>query len=353
MLKKSLLYLLILTFLLLSVGQKPVHSSASPETIYPGDLLLKIKPSQTEAEKSYQLWCFANQSIELIFPSLSSSAIFHANVSEGLEQKREGNQLTIRYSPTEDHYLQFWLEGSPENTKLKYKYKDPHQAFLSFARMYAQYSYPWQRRFYLDYYITPIERNQRKYPDSAYQESYLVSLGAPYSWGGKQGLTTIHQKLLRNGLVAWWSEYYQRKTTMHPVNLDAFESCFDYIPGPENPQYWAGVDCSGLLEICCELSGLSYSWREAKLIATGDYRGSANFAQIQAGDIFVLKRDGIVVHFGAISRKGPTVSTTSIIHSAWFTSFRYNTNALLKVAETSLGEFRSFYTWEIRRYHAR
>ena len=353
MYKTLLLYLFILVFFLVSPGQKPVQSSASPENIYPGNSIIKISQSQAQAEKNYQLWCFANQTIEIFFSSLSPSVLFHANVSEGLEQKREGNQLIIRYSPPEDHYLQFWLEGSTENTPIKVKYLDPHQAFLSFARMYAQYSYPWQRRFYLDYYITPIERNQRKYPDSAYQESYLVRLGAPYSWGGKQGLTTIHQKLRRNGAVAWWSEYYQRKTTMHPVNLDAFESCFDYIPGPENPQYWAGVDCSGLLEIACELSGLVYNWREASLIATGDYRGSANFAHIRTGDIFVLKRDGIVVHFGVISRKGPTVATTSIIHSAWFTSFRYNTNALLKVAETSLGEFRSFYTWEIRRYHAR
>jgi len=353
MIKKTILLLLVCILLLASSRHPSVHSSVSPETIYPGELSLKVNPVQAPDLKLYQIWCFENQNIELLFPALSSSVQFHANVSQGIEQKREGDQLLVSYTPIEDHYLQFRLEGSTENVTLKFRYKDPHQAFLSFTRMYAQYSYPWQRRFYLDYYITPIERNQRKYPDKSYHESYLVKLGAPYSWGGKQGLTTIHQKLLRNGAVAWWSQYYQRKAYMHPVNLDAFESCFDYIPGPENPQYWAGVDCSGLLEIACELSGLLYSWREASLIASGDYRGSPQFAQIQAGDIFVLKRDGIVVHFGVISRKGPTVSTTSIIHSAWFTSFRYNTNALLKVAETSLGEFRSFYTWEIRRYHAR
>ena len=136
---------------------------------------------------------------------------------------------------------------------------------------------------------------------------------------------------------------------MCPPNLDEGESRWDYKPGLENPWYWAGVDCSGMLEKCCEYAGLIWDWRNVNVIASGDYRGTEGFKDVKAGDILILKRDGGVVHFGIISQKGFNLPTTYMIHSAWFTNYRYNTNTVQKVIETSITEFRSVYNWDIGR----
>jgi hypothetical protein len=330
------------------------QSTDAPINLQPGHHIAQPGSQAHTSSTKYQLWCFADNPIELSlnhFPENAELMVFNGQIEI---LSRANQNLNAILSVPIDQYLQFSFQGEQLRTiEFNWKYKDPHRAFLDFTRMYSSYAQPWQRRFYLDYYISPISANQRKYDNTHYMVSYPVTLGAPYSWGGKQYLQHIHHKILKNGSVNHWMEYYAQKSSMHPVNLDADESIWDYRPGPENPQYWTGVDCSGLLEVCCSMAGLIYSWRNAELIASGDYRSCSNFKNIRPGDIFVLKRDGIVVHFGAISRKGPTIATTWIIHSAWFTSFRYNTNALLKVAETSLSEFRSFYTWEIRRYHVR
>ncbi len=353
MFKYLTIVVLLLFFSILPV--MPVSSSINQaQTLYPGSFTLQVSPANHSDHSSYQLWCFKEIPLELVFSGLALSASVQIEGGRIEEIDRSHDQYSLLVYSSQDGYIRLELKDKKAGQcKLNWKYQNPHAAFLAFARMYAQYFHPWQRRFYLDYYISPIKGNQQKYPPEFFRHSYPVTLGAPYSWGGKQALQQIHSKLLHNGIKAYWMEYYQQKEKNHPVNLDADESCFDPRPGPENPSYWTGIDCSGLLEISSYWAGLRYDWREADLISTGDYRSASHFMKIQAGDIFILRRDGIVVHFGIISRKGPTIATTWIIHSAWFTSFRYNTNALLKVAETSMGEFRSFYTWEIRRYHER
>ncbi len=345
--------LLCLVFLITGGFFLPASSSFELRDLLPGQRVILLSTSSTQPEHAYQIWAFADQGIEMVFSHFTENMNLHLSGGELEIIARSSTQLIALMHAPRDQYVQFWVSGdaSVDQCMLQWKYERPHQAFLEFARMYANYAHPWHRRFYLDFYLSPISSNERRYPNHHYYVAYPVDLGAPYSWGGKQSLTTIHQKILKNGPVDHWMEYYYNKDVMHPVNLDAYESCFDYIPGPENPIYWAGVDCSGLLEICSHMAGLLYSWRDAKVISKGDYRSASNFFDIRPGDIFILLRNGIVVHFGVVSKVGSTISSSYIIHSAWFTSYRYNTNALLKVAETSMAEFSSCYTWEIRRYH--
>jgi hypothetical protein len=181
-----------------------------------------------------------------------------------------------------------------------------------------------------------------------------VNFGAPYSWGGKQTLQIIFSKLTKNTQIGEvkpsnFQDVYAQKNSMCPPNLDEGESRWDYQPGLESPWYWAGVDCSGILEKCCEYAGLVWDWRDVNVIASGDYRGTEGFNDVKAGDILILKRGGSVVHFGVISQKGFNLPTTYMIHSAWFTNYRYNTNTVQKVIETSITEFRSVYNWDIGR----
>lgn len=237
---------------------------------------------------------------------------------------------------------------------IQFQYQNPHLAFKDFAVMFKELAIPWQRRIYIEDYLSPIEGNQMKYPPNMFHISDLVDFGAPYTWGGKESLQSISVKLNKNNSVFdripdHFQDMITHKSVMHPVNLDEGESIWDRPRGMESPAYWTGVDCSGLLEQCSYYSGLQWNWRTATVIASGDYRGAFSFDQVLPGDVMVLKRSGIVVHFGVISQKGVSIPTTSIIHSAWFTNYQYNTNTLQKVIETSLSEFRSVYTWDIVR----
>jgi cell wall-associated NlpC family hydrolase len=237
---------------------------------------------------------------------------------------------------------------------IQFKYQNPYLAFKNFAVMFKEFAIPWQRRIYIEDYLSPIEGNQKKYPPEMFYISDLVNFGAPYTWGGKESLQSISVKLNKNNSVfdrvpEHFQEMVTHKNVMHPVNLDEGESIWDRPKGLESPVYWTGVDCSGLLEQCCYYAGLQWNWRTASVISSGDYRGASSFDQVLPGDVMVLKRNGIVVHFGVISQKGISIPTTSIIHSAWFTNYHYNTNTLQKVTETSLSEFRSVYTWDIVR----
>lgn len=235
-----------------------------------------------------------------------------------------------------------------------FRYQDPYVAFKEYATMFKEFAIPWQRRIYIEDYLSPIVGNQRKYPAEMFYIPDLVTFGAPYTWGGKESLQSIAWKLNKNNSVFdrvpnHFQEMIHHQGKMHPVNLDEGESIWDPSRGNENPSYWTGVDCSGLLQQCCLYAGLQWNWRSAPIIASGDYRGTRSFPTIQPGDVMVLKRDGMVVHFGVISKKGVSIPTTFMIHSAWFTNYHYNTNTLQKVVETSLSEFRSVYKWDIVR----
>lgn len=342
--------LFVFLILIIFLPYKSIFSTSEPIRLYPGNLSIRSTISNDKQSFLYKVWVFSEN------PMIIS--IKDPNVQVEIIAKNEKEELVNISKETEnrfviltnnDSYIHFSVNSTYKNLKINLSYKYPYKAIVSFAKTYQEFSIPWQKRIYIENYISPIEGNERKYSEENYYISYLVDFGAPYSWGGKEFPDEIVNKLKINGTVNNWRDYYNTKVK-YPTNLDASESCYDYERGPENPQKWVGVDCSGLVEKCATLSGLIYDYHNSLIISKGDFRGAENFRDVREGDILVLLRDGVIVHFGLISKKGPTIETTYMIHSAWFTSLRYNTNGPLKVIETSIGEFRSLYNWNIIRF---
>ena len=348
LIRKLWIYLLLLLFVLIIPLES--YSTDSIKKINLGDITLKTVKNENN-NLLYKIWIFSDNPIRIIVydQNLIIKILTKHDKGNYLNTKEE-KKNTFIISSTKDGYLLFSIVSNISNINAKVTYIDPYKAFVSFAKTYQEFSFPWHKRIYIDNYITPIKGNLRKFPDSLYNIPSLVEFGAPYSWGGKDFPDDILSKLNSNGKVSLWQDYYNDKSK-HPTNLDALESCYDLSKGPENPYNWTGVDCSGLIEKCAELSGLIYDYHNSPIISEGDFRGAKNFSNVEEGDVLVLLRDNNICHFGMISRKGLTVEKTYMIHSAWFTSLRYNTNSILKVIETSIGEFRSLYSWEIIRFN--
>ncbi len=340
---KRFLYIVVLLFFIFVIGSFSYSSFAFEVNswILPG----RIEPT-TSAVVFYAF--FGN---DIILQSEDPS--IQITILPSLQQCSINNDLTGSIQIQTPVHQPIVLQIQSKYP-IQFKYQNPHLALKDFAVMFKEFSIPWQRRIYIEDYLSPIEGNQKKYPPEMFHISDLVDFGAPYTWGGKESLQSISTKLNKNNSVfgrvpEHFQEMVTHKNAMHPVNLDEGESIWDRPKGMESPAYWTGVDCSGLLEQCCCYSGLQWNWQTARVIASGDYRGASSFDEVLPGDVMVLKRNGIVVHFGVISQKGISIPTTSIIHSAWFTNYQYNTNTLQKAVETSLSEFRSVYTWDIVR----
>jgi hypothetical protein len=352
MIKKIKSFVLLLTLFLLFILPISKSFSVSNAThIYPGNLTLKCINTEKETYL-YKVWLFSDNQILIKFNNSLDNLKIIAKTESGdqINVVKKENNLFIM-SEDKSGYIYFSIVSPNQSENLKLTYSDPCKALVSFARTYQEFSIQWQKRIYIENYISPIKGNIKKYPENNYEVNSTVSFGAPYSWGGKDFPENIASKIKANGSVQTWREYYNDKTK-HPTNLDANESMYDFKKGPENPSKWAGVDCSGLVEKSSYLAGLVYDYKNAPpKISKGDFRGAKNFTSVKEGDIFVLLRDNTIVHFGIISKKGPTINTTFMIHSAWFTSLRYNTNGPLKVIETSIGEFSSLYSWEIIRFN--
>lgn len=347
---KSLVVMLTL-FLLFIFPESKSFSNSNATRIYPGNLTLKCINTEKETYM-YKVWLFFDNPLLIKFNNCSNNIkIIAKHESDGQlnEVKEERNNIFI-ISSNKSGYIYFSIISFNKTENLKLSYNDPYRALVSFARTYQEFSIQWQRRPYIENYISPIKGNIKKYSENLYEVNSTVNFGAPYSWGGKDFPENIASKIKANGDAKNWREYYNDKTK-HPTNLDACESIYDFKKGPENPTKWTGVDCSGLVEKSSYLAGLEYDYKNAPKISKGDFRGAESFTNVKEGDIFVLLRDNTIVHFGIISKKGPTTNTTFMIHSAWFTSLRYNTNGPLKVIETSIGEFRSLYSWEIIRFY--
>ena len=350
LIKKLSLYIILLFLVLIFIFPFQTYSLSTIKKIYPGSLVLKTINNE-KGEYLYKIWIFSDNPIiiNILDQNISTKIITKHDKGDYLNTKEEKKNSYI-ISSAIDGYLLFSIVANIESINLKVLYKDPYKAFVGFAKTYQEFAVPWHKRIYIENYITPIKGNLREYPDNLYNISSLVEFGAPYSWGGKDFPDVIAQKIKENGKVSLWQDYYNDKTK-HPTNLDALESCYDSSRGPENPYNWTGVDCSGLIEKCADLSGLIYDYHNSPIISNGDFRGAKNFLNVKEGDVLVLLRDNSICHFGLISRKGMTIDTTYMIQSAWFTSLRYNTNSILKVIETSIGEFRSLYSWEIIRFN--
>jgi hypothetical protein len=298
---------------------------------------------------SYKIYAFATTDILLTCEDPNFRITILDNAERFVITSEKPSTIQIQSEIHQPVVLRFHAKSA-----VRFRYGDPHIAFKEYASMFKEFAIPWQRRIYIEDYLSPIEGNQIKYPAEMFYIPDLVTFGAPYTWGGKESLQSIAMKLNKNnslfeGVPAHFQDMINNQENMHPVNLDEGESMWDLSRGNENPSYWTGVDCSGLLQQCCYYAGLLWNWRSAPIVASGDYRGATSFPMVRPGDVMVLKRDGMVVHFGVISKKGVSIPTTYMIHSAWFTNYHYNTNTLQKVVETSLSEFRSVYQWDIVR----
>ncbi len=334
-------FLVSFVFFTLGISHPSSRALENSQWTQPGSI--------ADVSSSYKLYAFSTTNILLT----CEDPHFHIDILDNPESfvitTEKPSTIQIQSKIHQPVVLRFHA-----NSAVRFRYADPYIAFKEYAAMFKELSIPWQRRIYIEDYLSPIEGNQKKYPAEMFYLPDLVTFGAPYTWGGKESLQSIAMKLHKNnslfeGIPAHFQEMIRNQDVMHPVNLDEGESIWDPSRGNENPSYWTGVDCSGLLQQCCYYAGLLWNWRTAPRIASGDYRGTNSFSLVRPGDVMVLKRDGIVVHFGVISKKGVSIPTTYMIHSAWFTNYHYNTNTLQKVVETSLSEFRSVYQWDIVR----
>jgi len=235
-----------------------------------------------------------------------------------------------------------------DRASFRCRYTLPNRAMVSFASLYSRLAIRWQKRLYhqnrLDsLHPTPNEMNP-SFPHAGEQLT-----GAPYVWGGKQSLQEIVRKLKAYPSDQSWLSIRLQFPEGAGVNLDEGESAWDTPKGSEYPPQWCGLDCSGLVEQCARYAGLRYDWPHAPRIATGTYQGIDHYENLQPGDVVMILKRGILVHFGIVSKKGYSVRTTKIIHTVWFTNYRLHHNSVLKTIETSLAELSNLYEYQFIR----
>jgi len=254
-------------------------------------------------------------------------------------------------SSSEDTIFTFSVQGDPSSS-FRCVYKFPGKAMVSFAGLYKNLAIPWQKRLYHQNRLDSLNPAQIKKTDLNQPLVGEQKTGAPYVWGGKQSLEEIIKKLRQHPPNQSWLSIRSQFSVSSQVNLDEGESAWDTPKGTEIPSQWCGLDCSGLVEQCARYAGLTYNWRQAPLIATGTSHGIDHFENLQPGDVLMVFKKGILVHFAILSYKGNSVQTSRIVHTVWFTNYRLHHNSILKTMETSLGELSNLYEYQFVRLNS-
>lgn len=251
-------------------------------------------------------------------------------------------------SSSEDTFFSFSVQGD-KSAQFRCVYQSPAKAFVSFARLYSHLAIPWHKRLYHQNRLDPLDTKLIQEADLLKPLTGEQKTGAPYVWGGKQSLEDIVKKLRQHPSDQSWLSVRAHYPNLSQVNLDEGESAWDNPKGSEIPSQWCGLDCSGLVEQCARYAGLQYNWRQAPVIASGTCHGIDHFEDLQAGDVVMVFKRGILVHFAILSNKGYSVQSSRIIHTVWFTNYHLHHNSILKTIETSLAELSNGYEYQFIR----
>ncbi len=259
----------------------------------------------------------------------------------------EYSSSQVKITSLHDSFFRFQVKSAAAGN-VRCRYASPHLAMVSYASLYNRLAIPWQKRLYHQNQLDKLNPTANDYHPELPQVGEQIT-GVPYVWGGKQSLQEIVRKLSQHPTNQSWLSVRVQYPDVPCVNLDEGESAWDSPKGTEFPSIWCGLDCSGLVEQCARYAGLQYNWRQAPLVASGTYQGIDHYEQLQPGDVIMILKKGILVHFGILSKKGSSVRTTKMIHTVWFTNYRLHHNSVLKTIETPLAELSNQYEYQFVR----
>jgi len=199
------------------------------------------------------------------------------------------------------------------------------QAMVNEAARYSNCASWWYFRRSIDDTVGPPPQNK----------------GIIYSFGNKDSIELFNRKLQKSPSAQNWADYLYKTGLFYE----------EYISGTSPTGYWAGIDCSGLVQRCANIAGYNRIPILQDIIGTEPYHvgneinnfnssqysylltSSSNFdpLPIQPGDI--VHFPGSPQHWAIVSGTGLTLYDITIIHA-----YYSNEPFLRKVQETYLYE---------------
>lgn len=321
---------------------------------FPSSLFSEVKPIPVVIGRWISLSAYSSGSVWEVFVwkdnplVLESKGSIHIVPTQKISPDSWSLDAKMILSSSEDTLFSFSVQGDT-TSQFRCIYQSPAKAFVSFAKLYSHLAIPWQKRLYHQNRLDPLDPKLIQESDLQKPLVGEQKIGAPYVWGGKQSLEEIIKKLKQHPPDQSWLSVRTHFPNVSQVNLDEGESAWDTPRGSEIPSSWCGLDCSGLVEQCARYAGLQFNWRQATVIASGTCHGIDHFEDLQAGDVLMVIKRGILVHFAILSHKGHSVQSSRIIHTVWFTNYRLHHNSILKTMETSLAELSNLYEYQFIR----